>query len=55
MKKEVQNQIHSCQELANLTMNPVFITALLYVKRTGNTITLDGLGLEKTTQEDLSL
>ena len=39
MKKEVQNQIKSFQELANATMNPVFIAALMYVRRTEKTLT----------------
>jgi len=54
MKKEVKNQINSFQALADLTMNPVFITALMYVRRTGNTLTLNGLGLEQQSQEELS-
>ena len=55
MKKEVKNQINSFQALADLTMNPVFITALMYVRRTGNTLTLNGFGLEKQNQDDLTL
>ena len=47
MKKEVLNQIKSFQVLFNETMNPVFMTALMYVRRTGKTITLDGIRLEK--------
>ena len=53
MKKEVQNQIKSFQALFDATMNPVFATALMYVRRTGNTLTLDGVGIEKQTEEEL--
>ena len=53
MKKEIQNQINSFQELFNVTGNPVFKTLSLYIKREQKTITLDGF--EKHNQEDLML
>ena len=55
MKKETKNQIKSFKALADATMNPIFIASYLYVERTGNTLTLDGVGLGKENNEDLSL
>ena len=55
MKKEIQNQINSFQELFNATGHPVFKTISLYIKREHKIISLDGFGLEKTNQEELML
>ena len=55
MKNENIKLIKSYQALFDATMNPVFGTILMYMKRTGNTITLDGVGLEKQNIEDLTL
>ena len=54
MKEEVKNQIKSFKALADATMNPVLIASYLYVKRTGNTLTLDGVGLEMLNNEGLT-
>ena len=53
MKKDNQNLIMGYQALFNATMNPVFGTILMYMKRTGNTITLDGMGIE--TKEEFTV
>ena len=55
MKKELENQINSFQALFNATMNPVFATALMYIKRSGNTLTLNGVGIEEISHEELTL
>ena len=55
MSKELENNINSLQALAYATMNPIFMTAYLNVKRTGKILTLDGVGLEKEEEQNLSL
>ena len=55
MKKENQKLIKSYEALFHETMNPIFGTILMYMKRTGNTITLDRVGLEKEQNSDLTL
>ncbi len=55
MKKEAENQINSFKTLAFLTMNPILITAYLHVRRTGKTLTLDSVGLEKEIEQTNSL
>ena len=54
MNKENQKLIKAYQVLFNETMNPVFGTVLMYMKRTGNVITLEGLGINKQNQEELT-
>lgn len=55
MKKETENLIKSYRELFALTGSPVFGATLLYMQRTGKTITLGGLGLGKEDEHNLSL
>ena len=54
MKKDLENSIKGYQALFDATMNPVFGTILMYTKRTGNIIKLNGLGLEKQDEQSLS-
>ena len=55
MKNDNRNLIKSYDALFNATMNPIFKTFSMYMKRTGNIVTLDGVGLENTQQYDLML
>lgn len=47
--------IKSCRELFNVTGSPVFGALLLYMERTGNVLTLEGVGLNKDKQDELTL
>ena len=55
MKKENQKLIKSYEALFHETMNPIFGTILMYMKRSGNVITLNGIGVEKENKEELTL
>ena len=54
MSKELENNINSLQALAYATMHPIFMASYLNVRRTGKILTLNGLGLEQQTEEELT-